>query len=95
MARGLPLVASCAGALGTTVPDSAALKFAAGDGVGLRDALFRMLTDEELRLGFAEGSWAAGQGLPRWEQTGRRIAEVLQGVMCGGPVDIGRPAGGI
>jgi glycosyltransferase involved in cell wall biosynthesis len=78
MARGLPLVTSTAGALAATVPDAAALKYPAGDVAGLRAALHRMLTDADCRTGCSEGSWAAGQRLPRWEQTARHIADVLR-----------------
>jgi glycosyltransferase involved in cell wall biosynthesis len=77
MARGLPMVTSTGGALAATVPDAAGLKFAPGDGVGLRDGLRRMLVDRVVRAGCAEGSWAAGMRLPRWEDTAARVAGVL------------------
>ena len=77
MARGLPLVASTGGALAATIPDAAAVKYPAGDQGRLREALHHMLSDPVRRAACAEGSWAAGQSLPRWEQTARRIAEVL------------------
>jgi glycosyltransferase involved in cell wall biosynthesis len=77
MARGLPLVASNSGALATTIPDAAALKFAAGDTTRLRAALHQMLTDTACRTSCAGASWAAGQTLQRWPDTARRITEVL------------------
>jgi glycosyltransferase involved in cell wall biosynthesis len=84
MARGLPMVASTGGALATTVPDAAALRFAPGDAAGMRAALELMLRDPVRRAACAEASWAAGQGLPRWAVTARRIAAVLLSVGGGG-----------
>jgi glycosyltransferase involved in cell wall biosynthesis len=78
MAHGLPLIASTGGALATTIPDAAALKYPPGDGMRLRAALHQMLTDATCRAACAEASWSAGQRLPRWEQTARRIADVLK-----------------
>ncbi len=83
MARGLPLVATTAGALCDTIPKAAALTCAPGDVDGLAAALRRMLTDAPLRLACARASWVAGQALPRWEQTAARIADVLDRVRPG------------
>jgi glycosyltransferase involved in cell wall biosynthesis len=77
MARGLPLVASTAGALAATIPDAAGLKVAPGDVTALREALRQMLGDAALRARCAEASWAEGQRLPRWQDTAARIAAVL------------------
>jgi glycosyltransferase involved in cell wall biosynthesis len=77
MARGLPLVASNGGALATTIPDAAALKFPPGDTTRLRAALHQMLTDAARRTACADASWAASQRLPRWRDTARCITEVL------------------
>jgi glycosyltransferase involved in cell wall biosynthesis len=80
MARGLPLVASTGGAAAETVPDSAGLKVPPGDVAALREALRRMIADAALRRAFADGSWAAGQTLPRWRDTAARVAEALRTV---------------
>jgi glycosyltransferase involved in cell wall biosynthesis len=80
LARGLPMVASTGGALATTVPDAAALRFAPGDVAGMRAALRLMLRDPARRAACADASWAAGQRLQRWSDTGRRIAAVLSSV---------------
>jgi glycosyltransferase involved in cell wall biosynthesis len=77
MARGLPLLASDGGAAAATVPDAAGLKVPAGDVAALKAGLRRMIGDAKLRRRFAEGSWAAGQALPRWTETAARVAEVL------------------
>lgn len=78
MARGLPLVASTGGAAGDTVPDTAGLKVPPGDAAALREALRRMIADSVLRQAYAEGSWTAGQALPRWRDTAARVARVLR-----------------
>jgi len=78
LARGLPIVASTGGAAVDTAPDGAALKVPPGDVTALRGALRAMIADEGLRRACAEASWAAGQRLPRWRETARRIADVLQ-----------------
>jgi glycosyltransferase involved in cell wall biosynthesis len=80
MARGLPLVASTGGAAIETVPASAGLKVPPGDVAALRDALSRMIADRSARDAFAEGSWAAGQALPRWTDTAARVADTLKAV---------------
>jgi glycosyltransferase involved in cell wall biosynthesis len=80
MARGLPIVASTGGAAAETVPDEAGLKVPPGDAPALRDALRRATRDAGLRARLAEASWQAGQRLPRWSDTARRIADVLREV---------------
>lgn len=80
MARGLPLVASTGGAAAETVPDAAGLKVPAGDASSLREALRLMIADPALRRTCADGSWAAGQALPRWPDTAARVAEALKTV---------------
>jgi glycosyltransferase involved in cell wall biosynthesis len=78
LARGLPLVASTGGAAAQTVPDGAGLKVPPGDVASLRNALARMIADAGLRRRCADASWAAGQSLPRWIDTARKIAAVLR-----------------
>jgi glycosyltransferase involved in cell wall biosynthesis len=80
LARGLPLATSTGGAAAETVPDGAALKVAPGDVRALAGALGRLITDPDLRRRLSEASWTAGQALPRWPDTARRIAAVLKAV---------------
>jgi glycosyltransferase involved in cell wall biosynthesis len=84
MAHGLPIVASTGGAAAETVPDGAALKCRPGDVACLRDALREAIGDPVLRLGLAEASWRAGQGLPRWDETARVVARVAAEVGASG-----------
>lgn len=80
LAHGLPIVATRAGAAAETVPDAAALKVEPGDVSGLAAALRRMIGDAGLRRHLADESWSAGQRLPQWLDTARRIANVVERV---------------
>lgn len=80
MARGLPIVCTTGGAAADTAPDAAALKVPPGDVAALSAAIGRLLRDTTLRTGVGDASWAAGQALPRWEQTARTIADVVRRV---------------
>jgi glycosyltransferase involved in cell wall biosynthesis len=78
MARGLPLVASTGGAAAETLRDEAGLKVPPGDRPALSEALRRAIGDPGLRRRLAEGSWRAGQRLPRWSDTAAKVAAVLR-----------------
>ncbi len=78
MARGLPIVCTTGGAAAETVPADAGLKVPPGDEKALSDAILRVLNDAGLRRRMGEASWAAGQKLPRWDDTARIIAGVIK-----------------
>jgi glycosyltransferase involved in cell wall biosynthesis len=80
MARGLPIVCTTGGAAAATVPDGAALKVAPGDAEALGRAIDQVLGDATLRRAMSDAAWAAGQRLPRWEDTARIIAGVIKDV---------------
>ncbi len=80
MARGLAIVCTTGGAAAETAPDSAAIKVPPGDEVALTGAIRRLLDEPGLRAQMADAAWAAGQRLPRWEDTARRIAHVIEGL---------------
>jgi glycosyltransferase involved in cell wall biosynthesis len=77
MARGLPIVASTGGAAADTLAPEAGLKVPPGESQPLAEAIQDLLSSPEKRLSFAEGSWQAGQSLPRWSDTARTIAGAL------------------
>ena len=78
MARGLPMVCTTGGAAAETAPDAAAIKVPPGDQHALTAAIRRLLDEPDLRRRLADASWAAGQRLPRWEDTARTIAGVIK-----------------
>jgi glycosyltransferase involved in cell wall biosynthesis len=80
MARGLPIVCTTGGAAAETAPDAAAIKVPPGDRGALTAAIGRLLDKPALRRSLADASWAAGQKLPRWEDTARIIAGVIKGL---------------
>jgi glycosyltransferase involved in cell wall biosynthesis len=85
MARGLPIVCTTGGAAAETVPDDAALKVPPGDYAALRQALSRAITEPDLRQCLSDASWAAGQKLPRWDDTSRIIAHCIHASAIKGP----------
>jgi glycosyltransferase involved in cell wall biosynthesis len=80
MARGLPIVCTTGGAAAETVPAAAAIKVPPGDAPALTAAVGRLLREADLRRRLADASWAAGRKLPRWEDTARIIAGVIEEV---------------
>jgi glycosyltransferase involved in cell wall biosynthesis len=80
MARGLPIVCTTGGAAAETVPDDAAIKVPPGEERALSLAVQRIVHDTALRRRMAEASWAAGQRLPRWEETARIVAGLVKEV---------------
>lgn len=77
MARGLPIVASGAGAVPDTVPQQAGVVVPAGDEDALAEALRRMIADPVFRKVKADGSWRAGRDLPGWSASAARFAAAL------------------
>jgi len=77
MARGLPVVASGAGAVAETVPEAAGILVPVGDVGALAAALRRVMADPTIRRAKADAAWAAGQALPDWPEAARRFAAVL------------------
>jgi glycosyltransferase involved in cell wall biosynthesis len=80
MARGLAIVATCAGAAEATVPAQAAVKVQPGDAAGLAEAIALLLREEGQRRRLAEAAYALAQDLPRWSDTAARIARVVRQV---------------
>lgn len=80
LAHGLPIVATTAGAIPDTVPDTAALLIPPGDVAALRDALRRLLSDSQLRSRLAAGANDAAAALPDWPQAIDRWTAALEQV---------------
>ncbi len=76
MARGLPILATRAGAVAETVPPEAGLLVPAEDPQALAAGLRRLIDDAGLRRRLAAGSRAAGLRLPTWPQAVAAFAAV-------------------
>lgn len=78
LARGLAIVCTTGGAAADTAPDAAAIKVPPGDAAALGAALDAVMRDKGQRMSLSEAAWRAGQSLPRWPTTARKIADVLK-----------------
>ncbi len=77
LARGLPVVATTAGALAEWLPREAALGVPPGDVVGLGAALRRVLVEPGLRCRLSRGAVDFRARLPRWDATARAVEVAL------------------
>jgi glycosyltransferase involved in cell wall biosynthesis len=77
MAHGLPIVATQAGAIPETVPESAGLLVPPGDPAALAAALRRLFAEPALRRRLAAGARAAAAQLPDWDHAVRRWGEAF------------------
>jgi glycosyltransferase involved in cell wall biosynthesis len=78
LARGLPIVATSAGAIPDTVPPTAGILVPPGDPPALAAALRRLLLEPALRRDLADGARAARARLPGWADAARAFAAELQ-----------------
>lgn len=79
VSRGIPVVASDVGGIPATVARGAALLVAPGDAEALRGALTRWMTDPALRARLRRNAASARGRVPRWSDTLREVAVVLEG----------------
>jgi glycosyltransferase involved in cell wall biosynthesis len=78
LARGLPVVATRAGAIPDTVPEDAGLLVPPGDAAAMAQALRRVLSETELRQSLRRGAAAARQRLPGWPEAARAFAAEIE-----------------
>lgn len=77
IARGLPIVASNAGAMAKTVPPGAGLLCAPGDVEALAEALRRFLQDADTRSSLQAAAKHARNELRSWQQAALEFNEIL------------------
>jgi glycosyltransferase involved in cell wall biosynthesis len=94
LARGLPIVASNAGAIPETVAAGAGVLVPAEDVSSLANAISRLIAAPVARGQMADAAWQAGQRLPRWPETAQCVASALSRLPqlpCARPVGADRP----
>jgi glycosyltransferase involved in cell wall biosynthesis len=80
LARGLPVIATRAGAIPDTVPADAGLLVPPGDPQALAAALRQVMTEAGLRPRLIAGARAARRDLPGWNDAARAFAAELAGL---------------
>lgn len=81
LARGLPIVMTTGGAAAETVPDDAAVKVETNSPRALAWSIGRVMEpDGDLRRRISQAAWNAAGRLPRWSDTARTIANVIEEV---------------
>lgn len=82
MIHGLPVVSCATGAVSSTVAAGAGRLVNPDDPSAFAAALGQVLDDDGARCAMAAAAFAAGSQLPRWEDTARVVAGVLDGVVA-------------
>ena len=77
MARGLPIIATTAGAIPDTVPEEAGLLVEPGDIPALTNALKVLLQDPAYRARLSSGALQAAAQQPTWDQAVQQFVKVL------------------
>ena len=78
--RGIPVIATTAGAIPKTVPDGCGLLALPNDVPSLKDALRRAISDENLRNKMHLACKEAEPDFPTWENSAKQMAEFLESV---------------
>lgn len=80
MARGLPIIGTTAGAIPDTVPADAAILVAVDDAIALASALRHLIENSGARHKLAAGAWRAASRLPKWRDSAKIFAGILESV---------------
>jgi glycosyltransferase involved in cell wall biosynthesis len=80
IAHGVPVVGTTAGAIPEAVPPGAGVLVAPDSVSELALTLMRLIGNPAERARLAAGARAAAAALPTWEESGRRFAQVLDGI---------------
>ncbi len=78
LAHGLPVIGCRAGAVPDVVPEEAGFLVDVDDADAFAAALRALLCDPDIRRDKTEGARRAGEALPRWDETGRIVSDMLE-----------------
>ena len=76
--RGIPVIATTAGAIPQTVPDGCGLLVEPNDVPSLKEALKKALSHEDLRSKMRLSCYEAEPNFPTWESSAKEMAEFLE-----------------
>ncbi|WP_246072140.1 glycosyltransferase [Martelella lutilitoris] len=78
LARGLPVIGCRAGAVPDVVPEEAGFLVDVDNVDAFAAALRALLSDPDIRRRKTKGARRAGSALPRWDETGRIVSDMLE-----------------
>ncbi|AMM86158.1 glycosyltransferase family 4 protein [Martelella sp. AD-3] len=78
LSHGLPIIACRAGAVPDVVPEEAGFLVNVDDVDAFAVALRSVIADPDMRRSKMEAARRAGSALPRWEETGRIVSDMLE-----------------
>jgi glycosyltransferase involved in cell wall biosynthesis len=81
IAHGLPVIGTTAGAIPETVPEGAGVLVAPGDVDALANALRRLIERPTERATYAAGARKVANKLPKWQDSVKKFAEVLESIV--------------
>jgi glycosyltransferase involved in cell wall biosynthesis len=76
--RGLPIIATTAGAIPDTVPQTCGILVEPENTNMLTQAIEQMVSDEHLRNDYRQGAMIAAEDFPTWQDSAMRFAELLR-----------------
>lgn len=78
--RGLPVIATTAGAIPDTVPSQCGILVEPGNALALAEALKVMIADPDAQRQYREGALSAANGFPTWRDSGKKFATLLENI---------------
>lgn len=78
--RGLPVIATTAGAIPDTVPETCGILVEPNNSKMLAQALEKLISNEELRNKFRQNAIAAEPTFPTWQSSATQFAEILKDI---------------
>lgn len=77
---GLPIIATTAGAIPDTVPETCGILTEPGNVKSLQEALEKMISNEDLRNNYKQGARNAAAEFPTWQSSATQFVEILKDI---------------